>query len=104
VARRDENVAFRCVHCDVPVAPCTNGSYRNHCPHCLWSLHVDEVPGDRASSCGGPMAPVGLTRPRGKDLAIVHECTVCGRRGVNKIAGDTEMPDDVETILTLPPG
>ncbi len=50
------------------------------------------------------MAPVGLTRPRGKDLAIVHECTVCGRRGVNKIAGDTEMPDDVETILTLPPG
>jgi len=103
MARRDENTFFVCVHCGQDVAPVSNGSYRNHCPHCLWSLHVDVLPGDRASGCHGPMAPVGLTRPRGKDVAIVHVCRVCGQRGVNKLARDTEMPDDLDAVLELPP-
>jgi hypothetical protein len=51
----------------------------------------------------GSMAPVGLTRPRGKELAIVHVCQVCGHRGVNKVARDTEMPDDLDAVLELPP-
>ena len=33
---------------------------RNHCPFCLWSLHVDENPGDRACECGGEMGIPGL--------------------------------------------
>ena len=103
MARRDENTAFVCSHCGSRVLPVTNGSYRNHCPHCLWSLHVDDVPGDRASSCGGDMEPVGLTRPRGKDLAIVHVCVRCGHRGLNKVARDTAMADDLDAVLALPP-
>ncbi len=35
---------------------------RNHCPFCLYSLHVDrKFAGDRASSCQGLMKPIGLT-------------------------------------------
>jgi len=49
------------------------------------------------------MAPVGLTRPRGKDLAIVHVCERCGRRGVNQVARDTRMPDDWSLVAALPP-
>ena len=27
-------------------------NHRNHCPNCLYSLHVDIEPGDRESECG----------------------------------------------------
>ncbi|WDF05905.1 RNHCP domain-containing protein [Shouchella hunanensis] len=38
-----------------------NGSYRNHCPFCLYSKHQDIIPGDRASTCGGLMEPQHCT-------------------------------------------
>ena len=37
--------AFTCVHCGAEVLPMGKSS-RNHCPFCLWSLHVDILPGD----------------------------------------------------------
>ena len=55
-SRRAENTGFACVHCTLPVPANTDGHYRNHCPYCLWSLHVDDLPGDRASECRAPMA------------------------------------------------
>jgi len=103
VARRHENSSFVCLHCLACVPACTNGGYRNHCPHCLWSLHVDDRPGDRSSSCRAPMRPVGLTQPRGKGLAVVHHCTGCGSRRVNRLAADTVAPDDLDVVLALPP-
>ena len=51
------NNAFTCVHCGAEVKPLHNGPVRNHCPVCLYSLHVDVQPGDRANDCRGPMAP-----------------------------------------------
>ncbi|MEU3219389.1 RNHCP domain-containing protein [Streptomyces sp. NPDC006971] len=82
--------AFRCVGCrlDVPLnAPGT--AHRNHCPHCLTSLHVDRrIPGDRASECRGRMAALSLSvRPDG-EWALIHECLSCGELSVNRIAGD----------------
>ncbi|MGH3453268.1 MAG: RNHCP domain-containing protein [Nocardioidaceae bacterium] len=103
MARRHENTSFVCLHCAAHVPACDNGGYRNHCPHCLWSLHVDDRPGDRAATCQGPMRPVGLTRPRGKGLAVVHRCTSCGVRRVNCLAVDTVAPDDLDALLRLPP-
>lgn len=47
---------FVCAHCGKKVEPLGYTS-RNHCPFCLWSLHVDENPGDRACECGGEMEP-----------------------------------------------
>ena len=60
MSRTSENTAFTCLICDLEVAPLSNGSYRNHCPGCLYSQHLDLVPGDRASSCEGMMEPVEL--------------------------------------------
>ena len=60
-SRRAENTGFACVHCSAPVPANTDGHYRNHCPHCLWSLHVDELPGDRASDCQAP---------NGRDISV----------------------------------
>ncbi|WFB08734.1 RNHCP domain-containing protein [Streptomyces sp. LX-29] len=82
--------AFRCVGCrlDVPlVAPGT--AHRNHCPHCLTSLHVDRrVPGDRGESCRGRMVALSLSvRPDGEWL-IIHHCLACDELSANRIAGD----------------
>jgi len=49
------------------------------------------------------MRPVGLTQPRGKGLAVVHHCTGCGSRRVNRLAADTVAPDDLDVVLALPP-
>jgi hypothetical protein len=82
--------AFRCVGCrlDVPfLAPGT--AHRNHCPHCLTSLHVDRrVPGDRRERCHGRMAALSLSvRPDGEWL-IIHHCVACDELSANRIAGD----------------
>ncbi len=67
---------FACANCGRPVA---GDGYTNHCPHCLWSLHVDVNPGDRAETCGGRMSPVAVETAGGQ-WTIVHECTACGAR------------------------
>jgi hypothetical protein len=63
-------------------------AYRNHCPYCLWSRHVDDLPGDRASGCGGAMEPIAVWVRRGSDWAIIHQCRKCGALHSNRIAGD----------------
>lgn len=65
---------FTCEHCGQTV---TGDGYTNHCPHCLYSKHVDVNPGDRAHDCGGLMKPIAIETTRdGYD--IVHACTTCG--------------------------
>lgn len=75
------------------------GKHRNHCPQCLYSRHVDgKTPGDRASDCGGAMAPVGaFTRTKGEH-AIVHRCLTCGFERHNRVAAD----DDFAAVMRLP--
>jgi hypothetical protein len=86
------------------VAPLSNGSYRNHCPTCLWSKHVDIEPGDRAASCCGLMRPQCVDRRAGKGLVIVHECVVCGFVRPNRIADDRIQGDDIDAIVALMTG
>jgi len=86
------------------VLPLTNGSYRNHCPSCLWSRHVDIVPGDRASECHGMMRPLRLDYRSGKGLVIVHGCVRCGAVRANRLATDTCQPDDVDAVSVLAAG
>ncbi|WP_265181671.1 RNHCP domain-containing protein [Geomicrobium sp. JCM 19055] len=52
------------------VEPLENGSYRNHCPSCLYSKHVDVIPGDRASTCHSLMEPIDLKSHSKKRLSI----------------------------------
>lgn len=75
------------------------GHHRNHCPYCLYSLHVDgRVPGDRASDCRSRMAPVGVFSRQKGEQAIVHRCLGCGFERHNRIAAD----DDVAAVMRLP--
>lgn len=72
---------FTCAHCGAAV---TGDGYTNHCPRCLWSRHVDEVPGDRAATCGGLMEPLALHYEQG-EFRIVHRCTACGHVRPNRL-------------------
>ena len=80
---------FRCARCSRRVSHLASGTqHRNHCPHCLWSLHVDIDEGDRASDCLGLMEPVAVWVKRNGEWALVHRCGRCGQLRSNRIAGD----------------
>ena len=84
---------FVCEHCHAEVLPLEKGTYRNHCPVCLWSKHVDkDGPGDRLSECLGLMEPTGMDHDGKRGWMIVHKCVKCGKKIPNKVA-----PDDDDT-------
>lgn len=91
---------FRCTHCKAMVGPIPyGGKHRNHCPYCLYSRHVDgRVPGDRASTCDGGMAPMGAFLRRNGEHVVVHRCLTCRFERYNRIAAD----DDFDMVLSLP--
>lgn len=97
---RTKTEEFKCRHCGMFVGPLpSGGKHRNHCPRCLYSRHVDGArPGDRASDCGGSMAPVGAFTRRNGEHVIVHRCLSCGFERHNRIAAD----DDFDLVLQLP--
>ena len=103
MSRKHENTGFRCEHCRRDVMPLSNGGYRNHCPFCLYSKHLDVMPGDRISECGGLMKPIGLRQKPGKGFQIVFKCLRCGILRVNRTAEDEVQPDDLNELLKLPP-
>jgi len=75
-----------------------NGTgYTNHCPNCLFSLHVDElVPGDRQSNCNGLMEPIKAEIENG-EYVLTHKCQKCKKVMKNK----TSQEDNFEEILKL---
>ena len=101
MSRKNENTSFLCTHCGKSVTALTNGSYRNHCPHCLYSLHVDNIPGDRQSRCRGIMKPVDVRFSGKKGYQIVHRCETCSTEKVNRAAFDTDLPDDLNEIIKI---
>lgn len=96
------NEEFTCVHCGKTVVAAAK-TCRNHCPHCLTSLHVDINPGDRANPCGGVMDAVGYELDAKKGIALIFSCRRCGERRRNKANREEPMPDDYEAILRLTP-
>ena len=86
---------FTCKHCGERVPEAAPGTRnRNHCPHCLYSRHVDITRGDRKSQCGGMMKPIGIVERKDGEQLIVHQCQGCGCISKNRIAGD-----DNETLI-----
>lgn len=100
--REVENTGFDCVRCGRAVPAHPAGSYRNHCPRCLWSRHVDVAPGDRAAQCRAPMEPAGVDHSGKKGYILIHRCTRCGAQDRNKLAPDDDF--DVVISLQAPPG
>ncbi len=95
---------FVCRHCGRTVEPLGYSS-RNHCPFCLWSLHLDVNPGDRASDCGGEMEPVKAEPDPKRGYILTHRCTKCGAERRNKTAHEAKhQPDDLKKIIALTVG
>jgi len=101
---------FECSYCRqwVDAEKFIGTRFRNHCPFCLWSKHVDkQKSGDQRSFCHGLMEPIGLTfkkegfdkygKPRQGELMIIHQCHDCRQTSINRIAAD----DKPEMILKI---
>lgn len=84
--KKNDN-GFECINCNKKVYPLGYSS-RNHCPHCLYSLHVDIMPGDRQNNCKGLLRPVGIEISGKKGYVIVHKCEKCNATLKNKSAKD----------------
>lgn len=80
---------LQCRHCRMEFSLDAPGTrHRNHCPWCLWSVHLDDKPGDRASDCRGSMEPVAIQAQADGEWRIVHQCCTCAVVHINRVAGD----------------
>ena len=96
------NETFTCRNCGRMVVPEGAGSnHRNHCPNCLYSLHVDIEPGDRESDCGGHMEPVSVRDKKNGEWAVIHRCKMCGSFSSNRVAAD-DNPMKLMSIAMKP--
>ena len=97
-----DDSGFICGHCGKEVKPLGYTS-RNHCPYCLWSLHVDVNPGDRANECKGLMEPIRTEPDPKKGFVIIHRCTKCGELRRNKAAlnGGKGQADNMSLLIKL---
>lgn len=99
---RARDKGFTCRVCGLIVPPEGGGTqHRNHCPNCLSSLHLDDVPGDRAADCGGVMEPVAVWVRRDGEWAVIHRCRRCGALSSNRVAAD-DNPLKLMSIAVRP--
>ena len=98
------DASFICIHCGKEVKPLGYTS-RNHCPFCLWSRHVDILPGDRANPCGGELRPIRTEPDPKKGYVIIHRCEKCGEIRRNRAAHEAKVqPDNLSLIIRLSVG
>lgn len=96
--------SFICENCGKTVEPLGYSS-RNHCPFCLWSLHLDVNPGDRASECHGKMEPIRVETDPKKGYVIIHKCQKCGEIKRNRSAHEASVqPDNLKLLIKLTAG
>jgi predicted RNA-binding Zn-ribbon protein involved in translation (DUF1610 family) len=81
------NDEFLCGKCG-EINPPADKTCRNHCRKCLYSLHVDVNPGDRASKCHGWLKPIEIEISAGEMKSIKFKCEKCDQISRNKIADD----------------
>lgn len=90
-------IEFICKNCNFEVVKSENFKGRNHCPKCLYSLHLDIFPNDNANSCHGLMQPVGTLQTEENELLIIHKCSTCDKSSRAKVVFD----DNYEKILEI---
>ena len=87
--------SFICENCNKLVQK-LEYSARDHCPHCLYSKHVDINPGDRANNCEGLLEPIGIEKFK-DTYKIVYKCQKCNQAHKNIMALD----DNFDLIIDL---
>jgi len=88
---------FKCYHCGIEVK---GNGYTNHCPNCLWSLHVDINPGDRQAKCGGKMVPSSVFKKNG-EYFLIHKCEKCVLEKNNKVSDKDNFDKVIELSKTI---
>ena len=86
---------FICINCNKKVSK-LNYSSRDHCPYCLYSLHVDINPGDRQNTCKGILEPIGIEKFK-DTFKIIYKCQSCKEIHKNIMAKD----DNYDEILKI---
>ena len=90
---------LKCRNCNKTFSPVAPGTkHRNHCPHCLASIHVDLDTGDRKSKCRGIMIAIGKFERENNEEILIHKCQKCGKISHNRVAGD----DNETQVASLP--
>lgn len=92
--KRDEE--FICENCGKKVSKLGYTS-RDHCPYCLYSKHVDIMPGDREEDCKGLLKPIRVELDSKKGYVIIYKCEKCGAIRKNKAAED----DNKDLLIKL---
>ena len=90
---RDEN--FICENCYKQVEK-LNYTARDHCPHCLYSKHLDINPGDRLNECQGLLKPISIEKFK-NTYKIIYKCEKCNQTHKNIMAID----DNYDKIIEL---
>ena len=86
---------FVCENCGCSVDK-LNYTARDHCPNCLYSKHVDIMPGDRNNNCLGMMKPIGIEKYK-NTYKIIYKCSKCSQIHKNVMAND----DNYDLIVKL---
>jgi len=86
---------FICENCKKSVNK-LNYTARDHCNHCLYSKHVDIMPGDRANNCHGLLKPIGIEKYK-NTYKIIYKCEKCNILHKNIMADD----DNFDKIIEL---
>ncbi len=94
--KRDE--AFICINCGKEITP-LGYTTRDHCPYCLYSIHVDVMPGDRSNTCRGILKPIGIEKFK-DTYKIVYRCEKCHEYHKNIMATD----DSLDEIINISKG
>ena len=80
---------FICENCGKKVKK-LDYTARDHCPFCLYSKHVDIMPGDRSNPCKGLLRPIGIEKHR-DTYKILYQCEKCHQFHKNIMASDDDM-------------
>ena len=85
---------FICINCGTKVKPLKYSS-RDHCPNCLYSIHIDINPGDRLNTCNGILKPIGIEKYK-KIYKILYKCEKCNAEHKNIMAKDDNMDEIIK--------
>ena len=86
---------FICENCHARVSK-LGYTARDHCNFCLYSKHVDIMPGDRKNTCQGLLIPIGIEKFK-DTYKIIYQCDKCHTIHKNIMASD----DNMDLIIEL---